>query len=407
MISEAKEKQIYTVTELTKYIRQIIENSFPNIWVEGEVSNFLLHSSGHMYFSLKDAGSVVQCAMFKRSNEKLRFRLKDGMKVICFGKISVYEPRGSYQLIVEEIEPKGIGALQLQFQQLKEKLQKEGLFDPAHKVPIPHLPIRIGIVTSPTGAAIRDILNIAIRRFSNVEIIIYPVRVQGEGSRDEIASAIRDFNALNNIDVMIVGRGGGSLEDLWAFNEEVVARAIYDSAIPVISAVGHEIDYTIADFVADLRAPTPSAAAELVIPRKEDLINSINTNTVRLRNAILNSLGAMAQRLAKLSQSYALKQPLKMVEKYEQMIDDLRKDMAIRISHLFKLHGENYNLLAEKLAVLSPLSILNRGYSISSRLPEKKIIKDAGDIRVGDRIETRLGKGTFISKIEEINEYGK
>ncbi|MBU0605547.1 MAG: exodeoxyribonuclease VII large subunit [Candidatus Omnitrophica bacterium] len=403
MISETKEKQIYTVTELTKYIRQIVENSFPNIWVEGEISNFILHSSGHMYFSLKDAGSVVQCAMFKRSNEKLKFRPKDGMKAICFGKISVYEPRGSYQLIVEEIEPKGVGALQLQFQQLKERLQKEGLFDPAHKVPIPHLPTRIGIVTSPTGAAIRDILNIALRRFSNVEIIIYPVRVQGEGSKDEIASAIRDFNALNNIDVMIVGRGGGSLEDLWAFNEEVVARAIYDSGIPVISAVGHEIDYTIADFVADLRAPTPSAAAELVIPRKEDLVNSINTNTVRLRNALLNSLGAMAQRLAKLSQSYALKQPLKMVEKYEQMIDDLRKDMAIRIDHLVRLHGENYNLLDQKLAVLSPLSILSRGYSVSSRLPEKKIIKDTGDIKVGDRIETRLGKGTFISKIEEIN----
>ncbi len=403
MASETKEKQIYTVTELTKYIRQIIENSFPHIWVEGEISNFVLHSSGHMYFSLKDAGSVVQSAMFKRSNEKLKFHPKDGMKVICFGKISVYEPRGSYQLIVEEIEPKGIGALQLQFQQLKEKLQKEGLFDPAHKVPIPHLPTRIGIVTSPTGAAIRDILNIALRRFSNVEIIIYPVRVQGEGSKDEIAAAIRDFNALNNIDVMIVGRGGGSLEDLWAFNEEVVARAIYGSVIPVISAVGHEIDYTIADFVADLRAPTPSAAAELVIPRKEDLVNSISTNTVRLRNALLNSLGAMAQRLAKLSQSYALKQPLKMVEKYEQMIDDLRKDMAIRINHLVKLHGENYNLLEQKLAVLSPLSILSRGYSVSSRLPEKKIIKDARDISVGDRIETRLGKGAFISKIEEIN----
>lgn len=403
MISETKEKQIYTVTELTKYIRQIVENSFPNIWVEGEISNFILHSSGHMYFSLKDAGSVVHCAMFKRSNEKLKFRPKDGMKAICFGKISVYEPRGSYQLIVDEIEPKGVGALQLQFQQLKERLHKEGLFDPAHKVPIPQLPTRIGIVTSPTGAAIRDILNIALRRFSNVEIIIYPVRVQGEGSKDEIASAIRDFNALNNIDVMIVGRGGGSLEDLWAFNEEVVARAIYDSGIPVISAVGHEIDYTIADFVADLRAPTPSAAAELVIPRKEDLVNSINTNTVRLRNALLNSLGAMAQRLAKLSQSYALKQPLKMVEKYEQMIDDLRKDMAIRIDHLVRLHGENYNLLDQKLAVLSPLSILSRGYSVSSRLPEKKIIKDTGDIKVGDRIETRLGKGTFISKIEEIN----
>ena len=407
MISETKEKRIYTVTELTKYIRQIIENSFPDIWVEGEISNFVLHSSGHMYFSLKDAGSVVQCAMFKRSNEKLRFRPKDGMKVICFGKISVYEPRGSYQLIVEEIEPKGIGALQLQFQQLKDKLHKEGLFAEAHKAPIPHLPTRIGVVTSPTGAAIRDILNVALRRFSNVEIIIYPVRVQGESAKDEIAAAIRDFNKLNNIDVMIVGRGGGSLEDLWAFNEEVVARAIYDSEIPVISAVGHEIDYTIADFVADLRAPTPSAAAELVIPKKEDLVNSINTNTERLKNALANMLGTMAQKLAKLRESYALKQPLKMVEQYEQMIDDLRKDMAIRVSHLVKLRGENFNLLTQKIEVLSPLSILSRGYSISSRLPAREIIKDASDVDVGDRVETRLGKGAFISKIEEINKYGK
>ncbi|MFH1189690.1 MAG: exodeoxyribonuclease VII large subunit [Candidatus Omnitrophota bacterium] len=407
MTSESKEKQIYTVTELTKYIRQIIENSFPNIWVEGEISNFILHSSGHMYFSLKDAGSIVQCAMFRRANEKLKFKLKDGMKVICLGKISVYEPRGSYQLIVEEVEPKGVGALQLQFQQLKERLQKEGLFDPAHKVPIPHLPMRVGVVTSPTGAAIRDILNVAIRRFSNVEIIIYPVRVQGEGSKDEIAAAIRDFNALRNIDVMIVGRGGGSLEDLWAFNEEAVARAIYDSEIPVISAVGHEIDYTIADFVADLRAPTPSAAAELVIPRKEDLVNSINTNTVRLKNALVNILEALAQKLDRLSRSYALKQPLKMVEQYEQMIDDLRKDMAIRIGHLVEHYTEGHNLLKEKLAVLNPTAILNRGYSISLRLPENRIIKDARDVKVGDRIETKLGRGKFISKIEEINGYGE
>jgi len=402
MISEAKEKHIYTVSELTKYIRQIIENSFPAVWVEGEISNFTYHTSGHMYFSLKDAGSVVPCAMFKRSNERLKFKLKDGLKVIAFGKISVYEPRGSYQFIIEEMEPKGIGALQLQFQQLKEKLHKEGLFDQAHKVAIPNLPTRIGIVTSPTGAAIRDILNIARRRFSNIEIIIYPVRVQGEGSKDEIAAAIRDFNKLDNIDVMIVGRGGGSLEDLWAFNEEVVARAIYDSDIPVISAVGHEIDFTIADFVADLRAPTPSAAAELVIPRKEDLVNSIDTNTTRLKNALVNILDTMAQRLARLRDSYALKQPLKMVEQYEQMIDDLRKDMAIRIDHLVKMRAENFNLLAQKLEALSPLSILNRGYSISARLADGKIIKAVGDIAVGDKVETKLGKGRFISKVEEI-----
>ncbi len=262
------EKRIYTVSEITRNIRVVLEESFSRVWVEGEVSNYTFHSSGHMYFSIRDNKATLQCAMFRRANKNLKFKLKDGMKVICFGSISVYEIRGNYQLIVEEVEPKGIGALQLQFEQLKEKLRKEGLFDEGHKVPVPYLPIRIGIVTSPTGAAIHDILNVSRRRFSNIEIIINPVKVQGEGAKDEIANAINEFNKLKNIDVMIIGRGGGSLEDLWPFNEEVVARAIYNSEIPIISAVGHEIDYTISDFVADKRAPTPSAAAELVIPRK-------------------------------------------------------------------------------------------------------------------------------------------
>jgi exodeoxyribonuclease VII large subunit len=256
-------------------------------------------------------------------------------------------------------------------------------------------------VTSPTGAAIRDILNIARRHFANVEIVIYPVRVQGEGSKDEIATAIRDFNKLKNIDVMIVGRGGGSLEDLWAFNEEVVARAIYDSTIPVISAVGHEIDYTIADFVADLRAPTPSAAAELVIPMKEDLINAIATSTTRLKNALANMIDLLGHRLVKLRESYALKQPLRMVEQYEQMIDDLRKDIELRIEHLVKMRGENFNLLSHKLEALSPLAILNRGYSISARLADGRIIKDAAELKKGDQVETKLGKGSFVSRVEE------
>ncbi|MCM8760539.1 MAG: exodeoxyribonuclease VII large subunit [Candidatus Omnitrophica bacterium] len=401
-VNNQKEKHIYTVSELTKYIRVILEDSFPALWVEGEISNYTLHSSGHMYFSLKDANSVIPCAMFKRANEKLKFKLKDGLKVIAFGKVSVYEPRGSYQLIVEEMEPKGIGALQLQFQQLKEKLQKEGLFEQSHKVAIPHLPTRIGVVTSPTGAAIQDILNIARRRFSNVEIILYPVKVQGEGAAGEIATAIRDFNRLKNIDVMIVGRGGGSLEDLWAFNEEVVARAIYDSAIPVISAVGHEIDYTIADFVADMRAPTPSAAAELVIPKKEDLQNAIAANVDRLKNALFSKLDILSHRLEALKDSYIFRQPLNMVMQYEQMIDDLRKDMAIRIEHLLKIRSENFNLLAQKLDVLSPLAILSRGYSITVKLPGRSILKDVRSIGAGDRVETRLGKGRFVSRVEEI-----
>jgi exodeoxyribonuclease VII large subunit len=401
-MNEQKEKHIYTVSELTKYVRGILEDSFPAVWIEGEISNFVLHSSGHMYFSLRDAGAVLKCAMFARSNAKLKFKPKDGMKVICFGKLSVYEARGDYQLIAEEIEPKGIGALQLQFQQLKEKLQKEGLFDQSHKVQIPFLPTRIGIVTSPTGAAIRDILNIARRRFSNVEIIINPVKVQGESAKDEIARAIREFNKLKNIDVMIVTRGGGSLEDLWPFNEETVARAIYESMIPVISAVGHEIDYTISDFVADFRAPTPSAAAELVIPKKEDLVNLISASTTRLNNALTGKVNRLAERFKAVKESYILRQPLNLITQYEQMIDDFRKDMAIRVEHLVKMRGENHNLLKSKLEAFNPLAILKRGYSVTVKLPEGAILKDIGSLEIGDMVETKLGKGKFRSKVEEI-----
>lgn len=401
--NDEKEKHIYTVSEITKYIRVILEDSFPAVWIEGEVSNYLLHSSGHMYFSLRDANASLKCAMFKRSNEKLKFKLKDGMKLICFGSISVYEARGDYQLIVEEIEPKGVGALQLQFEQLKEKLKKEGLFDEAHKVPIPYLPTRIGIVTSPTGAAIRDILNIARRRFANVEIIVNPVKVQGESAKDEIAEAIRLFNRLKNIDVMIVTRGGGSLEDLWPFNEEVVARAIYESEIPVISAVGHEIDYTISDFVSDFRAPTPSAAAELVIPRKDDLVNAIATYMTRLKNALAGRIGVLEEKLSNLKDSYVLTQPLNLIVQYEQRVDDFSKDLAISIDHIVKMRGENFNLFSNKLEALSPLGILNRGYSITTKIPDGPIIKDVKILKKDDRVETKLSIGKFRSRVEEIS----
>ena len=402
MINEQSQKRIYTVSELTKYIRVIIEDSFPGIWVEGEISNFIFHSSGHMYFSLRDAGSTLKCAFFKHANQKLKFKPKDGMKVICHGSVSVYEARGDYQLIVEEVEPKGIGALQLQFQQLKEKLLKEGLFDEKYKVPIPFLPTRIGVVTSPTGAAVQDILNIARRRFANIEIIINPVKVQGADAKDEIAAAIKQFNELKNIDVMIVGRGGGSLEDLWPFNEEVVARAIFASKIPVISAVGHEVDYTISDFVADFRAPTPSAAAELVIPRKEDLVNLISTALERLNNAIFDALGLLKERLDNLKGSYILRRPLNYIVQRQQHIDDLRKDMSVRIGHIVDMSGEKFSRVISKLEALSPVSILKRGYSITTKLPEGFIVKEALSLKLGDCIETRLEQGKFKSRVEEI-----
>jgi len=400
--NEQKEKHIYTVSEITKYLRVILEDSFPGVWIEGEISNFILHTSGHMYFSLKDAGSVLKCAMFKRANMGLKFKPKDGMKVLCFGKLSVYEARGDYQLIVEEVEPKGVGALQLAFQQLKEKLHKEGLFDQSHKIPIPNLPTAIGVVTSPTGAAIRDILNIARRRFSNVEIIINPVKVQGIDAKNEIAAAVKDFNKLKNVDVIIVARGGGSLEDLWPFNEEVVARAIYDSELPVISAVGHEIDFTISDFVSDLRAPTPSAAAELVLPRKEELINQINTMLLRLKNSLSGIVDTLSGRLASLRGSYALRQPMNIITQRTQEIDDLKKDLSLRVDHILKMRGENFGRLTGKMEALNPLAILNRGYSVTVRFPSGGIIKNSAALAKGDVIQTRLGKGTVKSKVEEV-----
>src|SRR3990172_5484797 len=268
-------RYVLKVSELTREIKDILEGKFYEVWVEGEISNLRIPPSGHLYFTLKDDSSQIRAVLFRLQARALRFIPEDGLHVICGGRISVYEKRGEYQLILETMEPKGVGALQLAFLQLKDKLEKEGFFDPGRRKPIPMFPQAIGIVTSPTGAVIRDMLHIIERRFKNVRIVLYPVRVQGEGAALEIAGGIDYFNALNEVDVIIVGRGGGSIEDLWAFNEEEVARAIYHSKIPIISAVGHETDYTIADFVADLRAPTPSAAAELVEGVKAEMISRL------------------------------------------------------------------------------------------------------------------------------------
>ena len=371
-----KGRYIYTVSQLTSSIKIVLEGSFQSIWIEGEISNFKA-VAGHFYFTLKDDRSELKCVFFKSSNEKIKFEMKDGMQVLCCGRISIYEQRGVYQLYVARIEPKGAGELQLAFEQLKEKLFKEGLFDEAHKKPIPLLPERIGIVTSITGAAIRDILHVLDKRFSNVEIIINPVKVQGDGAKEEIASAIEEFNRLENVDVMIVGRGGGSAEDLWAFNEEIVARAIYNSDIPVISAVGHEIDWTISDFVADMRAPTPSVAAEIVIAKKSELADRLDEIEKKITSF-----------------------PVDIVKEYEQRLDEIEEDIALRFRHYIELKEENFKLFSEKLGILSPVGILDRGYSISFKLPDKKIIKNSKDVKKGNLIETRVSKGSFVSKIE-------
>ena len=369
---------IYKVKELTAGIKAVLEDSFANIWIEGEVSNFVAHSSGHFYFTLKDERSEIKCAFFRGNNETIKFKIKDGMQALCFGKIGIYAQRGQYQLIIAKMEPKGIGALQLAFEQLKERLFKEGLFDESCKKPIPVVPERIGIVTSPTGAVIRDMLHVLDKRFSNVEVLINPARVQGKGAKEEIRNAIKDFNELDNVDVIIVGRGGGSLEDLWAFNEEIVARAIHSSRIPIISAVGHEVDWTISDFVADLRSPTPSVAAERVIANKRELIEKLDDIEARLKDY-----------------------PLEAVKGYEQRLDEIEKDLDIRFRHYIELKEENFKLISEKIEILSPLSILNRGYSVTFKLPSRKIIKNVSSLKKGDVLETRLSKGSFKSRVEE------
>ncbi len=406
-----EQKRIYTISEITQNIRGILESAFGEVWVEGEISNFINHSSGHMYFSLKDAGAVLACAFFRSANHGLKFQIKEGMNVICLGKISVYDKRGQYQLYVEKIELKGIGALQMAFEQLKAKLAKEGLFDEARKRPIPYLPARIGVVTSPTGAAIRDILNILKRRFQNVEVILNPVRVQGEGAEKEIARAIEEFNTFNEemprdkrVDVLIVGRGGGSLEDLWSFNEEITARAIFKSDIPVISAVGHEIDWTIADFAADKRAPTPSAAAEMVVPRKEDLVIRLEEIAGRLDNSIADKIILLEGGLKTLSESYILKQPINIIERYQQRIDDMAGNIELRIGHMLDIKKAAFGTICGKLEMLSPFKVLSRGYSITAFASSGKTVRDASGLKAGDEIRTRLAKGFVVSGVIKTGE---
>ena len=319
--SEIKTRRIFTVSEITQDIKLILESNFAEVWVEGEVSNFRQYPSGHDYLSLKDQAAILTAVIFNRNSKEIKFKIEDGLKVICLGKVEVYAPRGQYQLIIEKIEPKGIGSLQLALEQLKQKLEKEGLFSLAHKRPIPYLPSRIGVVTSLSGAAIKDVLKVLERRFKDVHIIINPVRVQGENAKEEIALGIKDFNDFNSrvsgnerIEVMIVGRGGGSTEDLWAFNEEVVARAIYHSQIPVISAVGHERDVTIADLVADLRAATPSVAAEIVIPKKEDLKDNLDSLIKNLKQSFLDLGQNFQDTIDALMHRLRLKNPVVLID---------------------------------------------------------------------------------------------
>lgn len=441
---------IYTVAEITARVKRLIEGSrgLQEIWVRGEVSNFK-PSSRHLYFSLKDENALLSCVMFESRKNNLKLALSNGMEVMARGSIGVYGARSSYQLYVEEIVSVGRGILYLKFEQLKEELQKEGYFDPEHKVPLPYLPRRVGVVTSPKGAAIRDIIWVLRDRFPNLEVVLAFCRVQGEGAAEEIAQAIQDLNDYSKVDVIIVARGGGSLEDLFAFNERVVAEAIYKSGIPIVSAVGHEIDFTISDFVADYRAPTPSAAAQRVVPKKEDLIKLIGNKKEKLTYFIADRLKIPRSDLEGIKSSLPFRYPLRPIQNLEQIVDELTKKLffslgrkhkweAYRLSvlsHTFeklvpkeriylmgeKLKEEKNRLLSfskrklererervsfleNRLKDLSPLSILERGYSICFKHPEQEIIKDYRQLKEGGRIRVKLHRGGVYSTVYKIEE---
>lgn len=402
-----KDRHIYTVSEITQDIRIILENTFGEVWVEGEISNFRASASGHFYFTLKDKTAVLGVAMFAWANKGLKFKPEDGLKVICFGKIDVYGPRGQYQLIVQRLEPKGIGSQQLAFEQLKEKLFKEGLFDPRHKKPLSLMVFGVGIVTSSQGAAVRDILQLLKKGAPCVDVVLRSVRVQGEFASKEIAEGINELNEYDNskVSVIIVSRGGGSVEDLWPFNEEVVARAIYNSRLPVISAVGHQINITISDLVSDVFVETPSAAAKIIVDKKNSLLAELDSLRHRIDFSMTEAISRRNNTLIALR--HMLKSPLDRLLEKQQLVDEIRIGLNSNIRHLLDGTQQRFRGLLEKLEALSPLAILSRGYSLSMLMPEEAIVKDTMSLTKGALVKTVLAKGAFISKVEEINILSK
>ncbi|TYQ13374.1 UNVERIFIED_CONTAM: exodeoxyribonuclease VII large subunit [Acetivibrio alkalicellulosi] len=389
--------KVLTVSTINRYIKDIISRDFilSNLWIRGEISNFKYHSSGHMYFTLKDENSLIKCVMFKTNNSCLKFTPQNGMKVIIKGYVSIFERDGQYQLYAEEMQNDGTGNLHIAFEQLKKKLYNEGLFDERYKKKIPYLPATIGVVTSATGSVIKDIINVLERRFYNTRLKIYPVRVQGEGSEKEISYGIRKLNELKLVDVIIVARGGGSLEELWSFNTEEVARSIFDSSIPVISAIGHETDYTIADFVADLRAPTPSAAAEIVIPERLLIKNRINELNVRLVNSLRGNLTIKRERLYKILNSKVFRQPYDRIYQERMKIDLLNRDIKKAVLYKNERALEKLKFYIGKLDALSPLSVLSKGYGVIRTKEKGVLIKSINDVGIGEEVEIGLKDGTI------------
>jgi exodeoxyribonuclease VII large subunit len=391
-----------SVAQLTAQIKDLVESGFPNVWVAGEISNFSRPSSGHSYFTLKDDQAQIRAVLWKGTASRAKFDLSDGLEVICHGHLDVYAPRGSYQLVVDQLQPKGVGALELALRKLREKLAAEGVFDPARKRPLPAFPRRLAFVTSPTGAAVRDFLEVLRRRWRGVEVLVIPARVQGEGAAQEIVAGIKLANRLSPPpDVLIVGRGGGSLEDLWAFNEEPVVRAIAASRIPTVSAVGHEIDVTLADLAADVRALTPSEAAERVVPSADEISKRMRGFHERLRSTIGRRLMIVRTKFAALVAHRALRRPFDLIHERSRTLDELSLRTNAAAKAFTRDRRGRLNTLAGKLESLSPVAVLERGYTVTT--DEKgRVIHDAADLRRGETIVTRFAKGTATSKVDSV-----
>lgn len=391
--------RIFTVSQLTSRIRDVVSRQFRDIIVEGEVSNFKVYPSGHLYFTLKDSSSALKAVFFHYASKSPGGEIKDGVSVICTGRIDIYEKRGEYQLIVDSIEAKGRGLLQMKFEMLKEKLFKEGLFDPERKRPLPLLPSRIGIVTSPAGAAVRDMLKIIFGKYDNMQVLIYPVRVQGEQACDEVVAGLKYFNNEMNVDVIILGRGGGSIEDLACFNEEAVARAICASRIPIVSGIGHEIDFTIADFCADVRAPTPTAAADIVVRGKREFTETLRATEKRLIQSMKKRLESSKFLLYK--GITELKERRDFIARYKMYLDELTASLQRGLSTLLAERKAELRTHVQRLGDLNPESILKRGYSITMRADTKAVIHDSGQVDAGESVLVRLHRGSIDCIVEK------
>lgn len=400
-MSSSPTKRIFSVTELNGLARRLLEGSLGQLWVSGEISNLVQASSGHCYFSLKDASAQVRCALFRMNGRRLPFTLKNGLQVLALAQISLYEARGDFQLIIQQIEPGGAGLLQKKFEALKQRLHEAGLFSEANKKPLPRLPKKIGVITSPTGAAIHDILTVLKRRFPAIPVIIYPSLVQGEQAAPQIVTALKMANQRNECDVIILARGGGSMEDLWPFNEEMVAHAINESQIPIITGIGHEVDFTIADFVADVRAPTPSAAAEYVSPDCREWLQKIESLKNRLQQLVRSCVQDYQTQLLYIRKR--LRHPGQRLQDQAQHLDQLERRLILAQQHFFQHRHAVLNQAAQALNALSPLQTLERGYSIVRDKPSQKIICQAGQLTRGDEITITFAQGGCECRVEKVS----